>query len=236
MLNSEKPDKSSMRVKIENLNEITNESEYYRQMKLLAQQKRAEFSVVSNKIGLKFIREIYKSEGIIIDYRDIKSPRIKAIYFCDEVEKSVGVKRSLPDEPKIFSLIHELKHHFVDRENILNCDFICGDYNANKKIEIGAEFFAAEFIFPEMEMLKSLTDFGINKETVTDKKVVEFKVNCGVKISYEFITKRLKRFGIAEKETFAKTKFQKLEDELYPKIHKQPWFKEARKQKRTNHF
>jgi hypothetical protein len=77
--------------------------------------------------------------------------------------------------------------------------------------------------------LKSLNNFGITKETVTDKKIVEFKVNCGVKISYEFITKRLKQFGIAEKETFAKTKFRKLEDELYPKIYKQPWFKESRR-------
>jgi Zn-dependent peptidase ImmA (M78 family) len=204
-----------MQINPENLNEITNESEYYRQMKLLAQEKRVEFNVGSNKIGLKFIREIYKKEGIIIDYRDIKSPRIKAIYFCDD-EPSVGIKRSLPNEPKIFSLIHELKHHFVDKENILNCDFVCGDYNENKKVEIGAEVFAAEFIFPELEMQQSLADFGITKGTITHKKVVEYKMNCGVPISYKFIEKRLERFRIIEKGSYSKVQFQKLENELFP--------------------
>lgn len=215
MLNLEKPDKSSMQIKVENLNEITNESEYYRQMKLLAQQKRVEFDVDSNRIGLKFIRKIYKSEGIIIDYRDIKSPRIKAIYFCDD-EPSVGIKKSLPDEPKIFSLIHELKHHFVDRANILNCDFICGNYNENKMIEKGAEVFAAEFIFPENEMFQSLANFGISKETITPEKIVEYKKKCGIPISYTFIKKRLTWFKLIKNSEYDNVKFQSIEERLYP--------------------
>lgn len=225
-----------MRVKVENLNEITNESEYYRQMKLLAHQKRVEFNVHLNKIGLKFIREIYKSEGIIIDYRDIRSPRIKAIYFCDDIDTSVGVKKKLPNEPKIFSLIHELKHHFVDRENILNCDFVCGDYNENKMIEKGAEVFAAEFIFPENEMLQSLTNFGISKETISPEKIVEYKKTCGIPISYTFIKKRLTWFKLIKDGEYDNIKFQSIEERLYPPIYKQSWFKEARKQRNFNHY
>src|SRR6476660_6898482 len=98
--------------KTESQNELQNESDYYRQMKLLARQKRDEYEIGSQKIGLSLLRKIYKQEEIAIDYWDIKSPRIKAAYHCDDVDTSVLVKKSLPDEPKLFALIHELKHHF----------------------------------------------------------------------------------------------------------------------------
>jgi Zn-dependent peptidase ImmA (M78 family) len=205
-----------MQINPENLNEITDKSEYYRQLKLLAQQKRAEFNVSSTQIGLRLIRKIYTQEGIKIDYQNVKSSRIRASYFCEDGDLSVLVKKSLPPVQRLFDLVHELKHHFVDRKLMIAGKIECGDYNKNERVEKGAGIFAAEFIFPEKEMLQTLTDFGINRETVTEEKVVEFKVKCGVKISYEFIKKRLKWFGIIEKDTFAKTKFQNIEDELFP--------------------
>lgn len=161
-----------MLTKSENLNDIANENDYYHQMKQLAQQKRAEFDVDTSKLGLKKIREIYKQEKIFIDYRDIRSSRIRAAYYCDDIDSSVLIKRTLPDEPKLFSLVHELKHHFADRQGILNSELVCGDYNANKTVEIGAEVFAAEFIFPEIEMFQSLNNFAISKETITPEKIV----------------------------------------------------------------
>lgn len=216
MLNSEKLDKSSMRVKIENLNEITNESEYYRQMKLLAEQKRVEFNVASKKMGLKLIREVYKIECIKIDYQNLKSSRIRASYFCEDGDCSVLVKKNLPAVQRLFALTHELKHHFVDRESIENGKFECGNYNKNKKIEIGAEVFAAEFIFPELEMRQSLADFGITKETITPKKIVEYKKNCGIPISYTFIKKRITWFRLIKNGEYDNVKFQSIEEGLFP--------------------
>jgi Zn-dependent peptidase ImmA (M78 family) len=61
---------------------------------------------------------------------------------CADGDYSVAVQRTLPDEPKLFVLAHELKHHYVDQEKIANGVVHCGDYNRNEIIEIGAEVFA----------------------------------------------------------------------------------------------
>ncbi len=228
----EKPDNSSMNLNPENLNKIDTEQEYFRQMKLFAHQKRADFSIGSKKICLSLVRQIYKSEKVIIDYVDFRSPRIRAVYCCDSGNPSVGVKKSLPVEPKLFSLLHELKHHLVDRQGILNNEFVCGDYNENKKIEVGAEVFAAEFIFPESAMLISLNTFGISKATITPEQVVEYKRSCGVSISYIYILKRLEFFKIIEKNAYEKIAFKKLEEKLHPPIYKQQWFTASRQIKR----
>jgi Zn-dependent peptidase ImmA (M78 family) len=52
----------------------------------------------------------------------------------------------VPEEPRLFALLHELKHHYRDRDAIGAGSLVCGDYNANRRIEIGAEIFAAEFL------------------------------------------------------------------------------------------
>lgn len=220
-----------MQAEAENQSEVTNDGDYYRQMKSLAREKRDEYEIGSQKINLTLIRKIYKQEEIAIDYWDVKSPRIKASYHCDDIDASVLVKRSLPDEPKLFALIHELKHHFMDREGIINCEFACGDYNANKSIEVGAEVFAAEFLFPELEMKQSLINFGLTDSTCTPEKIVEYKKNCGASISYQYIVKRLEFFRIIEKKSYDKVKFKNLEETLFPSIYKQKSFIEARKRK-----
>lgn len=38
---------------------------------------------------------------------------------CADDHCSVAIRNSLPDEPKLFALIHELKHHYRDR-NLLD--------------------------------------------------------------------------------------------------------------------
>ena len=108
------------------------------------------------------MRKIYKEEGIKIDHWKF-GRTIRAVYMCDDGDPSVAVNESLPREPKLFSLVHELKHHYLDRSLIENGTIKCGDYNANELIEKTAEVFAAEFIYPEAEFLSlvdSLPDSG----------------------------------------------------------------------------
>ena len=230
-----KLDKSSMKIENENLNDINDKGEYYRQLKLLAVEKRNEFKVGSKKMGLRLVREIYKKEGITIDYQNVKSSRIRASYFCEDGDLSVLVKKSLPPVQRLFDLVHELKHHFVDRGIIIAGKFECGDYNKNKMVEVGAGIFAAEFIFPEQEMRKSLTNFGLSKTSVTPKKVVEYKISCGMPISYEFIKKRLSFFNMIRVGEYDNVKFGVLENQIHTPIYKQKSFIEARKRKRKTH-
>ncbi len=207
--------------------------ENYENLKLLAREKRAEHGIVTSKITIPVIKKIYKSEGIKVDYWEV-SRKIRAAYFCDGDDCSVLLNKNLPQEPKIFSLVHELKHHFIDRSIIENGEIECGDYNANKEIEIGAEVFAAEFIFPEKEMREIIVAMGITRDNCDPKNIVDIKRSKYAPVSYTFIKKRFEYFGLIGRGTFDSIQFEKLEEEIYGKpIYKQPGF-QARRKKRSS--
>src|SRR5229473_7434717 len=109
-------------------------SEYYTQLKALASEKRTAYNVVTQDLGLQFIRGIYKAEGITIDLWDVPA-RIRSAYMCDDGDPSVLINRKLPKEPRVFAMVHELKHHYCDRSAIAKGQIKCGDYNANEAIE-----------------------------------------------------------------------------------------------------
>jgi Zn-dependent peptidase ImmA (M78 family) len=196
----------------------------YEELKQLARQKRLEYGVVTSEFGLQKVRSIYKAEGITLDYRET-SPKIRAVYMCDDDDPSVMVNKTLPPEPKLFSLVHELKHHYVDRLIIESGEIKCGDYNANQAIEVGAEVFAAEFIYPEAEFLALATELDFRPGQITADQIVRFKRECGAKVSYTFLHKRFEWFRFINAGQFAKVQFQKLEEQIYgPPIYKQPGF------------
>ena len=147
---------------------------------------------------------------------------------CDDSDPSVAINKTLPREPKLFSLVHELKHHYVDRELIENGKIKCGDYNANQAIEIGAEVFAAEFIYPETEFLARVELLGIQPQCSAED-VVRLKRECGACVSYQFLRKRLIRLGFSSKNAFDGVQFQKLEEQMFGlPIYKRDWFKRRR--------
>ena len=198
---------------------------YFEDLKQLARQKRAKYKVDTAKFGLRELRRIYKAEGIRIDHWPL-SRKIKALYMCDEGDCSVALQKTLPDEPKLFALVHELKHHYKDRDSLGAGGLRCGDYEANELIEKGAEVFAAEFIYPESEFEEDVESFG--RPLSTPETIVDFKRDCPAKVSYRFICKRLERMGIIDADEFAKVQFQKLEEKIYGV----PFYK-RRKRRRT---
>jgi Zn-dependent peptidase ImmA (M78 family) len=185
---------------------------YYEDLKDLAREKRAEHSVNTAAFGLREVRRIYKAEGIQIDYWPLPY-KIKAMYMCADDDFSVAVQRSLPDEPKLFALVHELKHHYRDQAALTNGRIVCGDYNANDLIEKGAEVFAAEFIYPESEFAGDIAQLGINGWQA--ETVVRMKRVCKAKVSYKFLCKRLERLGLIARGQFDRVQFQKLEERLF---------------------
>ncbi len=207
---------------------------YYEQMRKLALAKRAVHKVKTGSLNLTFMRGIYQVEGIRIDRWDTQGRKIRAAYFCDDDDFSVLLSKNLPREPMLFSLAHELKHHYVDRNMIQGGKIQCGDYNANEAIEIGAEIFAAEFIYPEAEMQELVNQLGITRQNCSPEKVVEFKRACPALVSYSFIVKRFERFGLCQVGEYKKVRFQKLEEEMYGlPIYKQEWFKRYRARKKA---
>ncbi len=206
-------------------------SSEYEQLKALAREKRQHYGVETASLGLSKLRAIYKLEGITIDLWEI-SPRIRAMYMCDDGDPSVLVNKSLPKEPRLFSMVHELKHHYKDRALMEGGRLKCGDYNANQRIEVGAEVFAAEFIFPEAEFLACIQTTGLTS-AIKPEDIVRFKRECGAPVSYTFLQKRFEFLGLIAKGAFRGVHFQKLEEELYGlPIYKQEWFRRRRARNR----
>lgn len=204
-------------------------SEYYETMKKLAYAKRKQFKIATAGLGLREVRRVYSEEGITIDLRSLPR-KIRAAYMCDEGDPCALVNKNLPKVPRIFAMVHELKHHYCDRELLSTGGIRCGDYNANQAIEIAAEVFAAEFIYPEREFLACVEKLEIEPGTVEPEHVVELKRACHASVSYKFLQKRLERFGFIEPGQFARVKFVKLEESIHGvPIYKQPWFRHRRR-------
>lgn len=191
---------------------MNSRRQYYDDLLQLARDKREAYGVQTAAFGLKQVRDIYKAEGIKIDYWPLPY-KIKALYMCADDHCSVAIQKSLPDEPKLFALVHELKHHYRDR-NLLGSGVIsCGDYNANELIEKGAEVFAAEFIYPEAEFIEDMRYRGVS--IWDEEAVVRLKRDCKAKVSYRYLCKRLERIGLVTSGRFSGVQFQKLEDSIF---------------------
>jgi Zn-dependent peptidase ImmA (M78 family) len=211
---------------------VTSRAAYYARIRELALAKRTEFGVRKGVLGLREVNSIYRQEGITIDRLPL-SPGLKAIYMCTDNICSVAIRKDLPDEPKLFALIHELKHHWADRNAMQAGRLSCGSYNENELIEKAAEVFAAEFIYPEEEFGQDIEAFkdAFNVTQLSADHLIHFKRNgCKAKVSYTYLRKRLEWLGLAVPGQFAGVKFQKREEELYGvPIYKQKWFVARRK-------
>ena len=185
---------------------------YYEDLKALAREKRVLHRVNTKSFGLADVRKIYRAEGLRIDYWPLPY-KIKALYMCADGDCSVAIQRSLPDEPKLFALVHELKHHYRDREALGEGVIHCGDYNVDQHIEIGAEVFAAEFIYPEAEFVTDIAPLRLIVWHPED--VVRLKRSCRVRVSFRYLCKRLERLGLLVRGQFDHVQFKKLEESMF---------------------
>ena len=112
----------------------------------------------------------------------------------------------------IFTMAHELKHHLVDRDLPIAC---CSDRNVNEHIEIGAEVFAAELIFPEHDFLDALTRRGVTAGQCTPEAIVAPKRDTRTTLSFAGLAKRATFFGLAEPGALDQVQWKKLEEKLY---------------------
>lgn len=189
-----------------------NRHAYYEEMKALAHEKRERYGVDTSAFGLREVRKIYKDENITIDFWPLRR-KIKAMYMCTDNDYSVAIQENIPKEPRLFALVHELKHHYCDQKNIELGVIHCGDYNRNAVIEIGAEVFAAEFIYPMGEFEQDINQLDISEWRAED--VVGFKRVCKATVSYQFICKRLEWLKLITANEFINVKFKNLEDKLF---------------------
>lgn len=185
---------------------------YYEQMKALARQIRLEHHLHTARVLRSDLRRLYRAYGIKIDLWPYKFRALRGAYFDDDLGPTVVLARQLPPEPMIFTMAHELKHHLVDRGLGLS---YCDPSNAREPIEIGAEIFAAELIFPEQDFVTCLRQRGIGPHQCTPEVLVRLKHEARTTLSYAGLAKRAEFLNFAPAGSLAKVQWKKLEEQIY---------------------
>jgi Zn-dependent peptidase ImmA (M78 family) len=191
---------------------IVNRSDYYTEMRKLARETRAKYGLTTPRVLKTDLRRIYRDQGIRIDLWPHRLRQVRGAYFNDELGPTVMLVKGLPDDPAIFTMGHELKHHLVDRELPVAC---CSDRNANEHIEIGAEIFAAELIFPEQDFSDALSNKGIVPGGCTPEDIVRLKRETQTTLSYAGLAKRAMFLGFAATGSLDGIRWKKLEEQLF---------------------
>jgi Zn-dependent peptidase ImmA (M78 family) len=187
-------------------------SDYYEEMKALARSTRAKYGLATPRVLRSELRTIYRDQGIRIDLWPRRTREIRGAYFNDDIGATVMVVKGLPEDPTIFTMAHELKHHLVDRDLPIAC---CSDRNVNQYIEIGAEVFAAEFIYPEQDFVDALAARGIHVGACTPEAIVHLKRETRTTLSYAALAKRATFLGYAAPGSFDGVRWKKLEEQVF---------------------
>ena len=195
-------------------------------MRLLATQTRDRYDLHTPRVLKSDLRRIYKDQGIQIDLWPYKLKGLRGAYFYDEDGASVMLDKGLPDDPMIFTMGHELKHHLVDRASIVS---LCDPSNQSTEIEIGAEIFAAELIYPEQMFCDDLNAMGVAIGSCAAQHIVKLKRETRTTLSYSGLAKRAEFLGFANQGSLAKVTWKKLEESIYGV----PLYKQLLERRRT---
>src|SRR5262249_29695424 len=191
---------------------VVGRYDYYQELKARARDVRARFNLASPRVLRSDMRRIYRAERIRIDLWRHRLRGLRGAYFNDEFGATVMVSAGLTSEPRIFTLGHELKHHLVDRDSGSG---FCSESNSKDALEIGAEIFAAELIFPEEDFCRRLVAMGVAQGQCTASTIVRLKHETATTMSYAALAKRAQYLRFASEGSLNNVKWTKLSEELY---------------------
>lgn len=184
-------------------------AEAYKAAQERARQVRSDHGIDGPCLKLKKMRDLYKAHGIEIVYWPVKLKVLRGAYINDDDGPTVMVYKGLPDDPKLFTLGHELKHHLIDSGV---CSTVDGDSDTR---EIAAEVFAAELLLPEALFIEEMSQRNITpgQTPLEDVKlgILNLKRDTGTTLSYLGLAKRAERLGYGDKGNLTTTHWKKLE-------------------------
>lgn len=186
--------------------------QYYEELKSDARALRATHGLTTPRVSRSDMRRIYNYYGIRIDLWPHKLKNLRGAFFNDDIGPTVMLDKSLPDDPMIFTMAHELKHFLKDKGLTIT---YCNHQHITEPIEIGAEVFAAELIFPEQDFVEIMCKMGVNKNSCTPEQIVQLKHDTKTTLSYQGLIKRAERFQFAVPGSLANTRWKKLEEQIY---------------------
>lgn len=193
--------------------------EYYESLKELARQQRLEHGLTTPRVLRSDLRRIYKQHDIQLDLWPPKGAMsncamktLRGAFFCDEHGITIMISRMLPDAPAIFTMAHEFKHFLVDRTSSA---IICADRNQTEQIEIGAEVFAAEFLYPDQDFREDLLQMGVKPGECTAEDLVRLKHERQATLSYQGMAKKAEFLRFALAGAFEGVKWQNIQEKIY---------------------
>jgi Zn-dependent peptidase ImmA (M78 family) len=187
-------------------------NDYYDDLKRLARQVRAENGLNSPRVTPSDMRRIYFRNGIEIDLWPYRLRNLRGAFICDKLGTTVMLAKNLPQDPMVFTMAHELKHFYRDRN--LGVSY-CDQSNITKTLEIGAEIFAAELIFPDREFIAQLTKMRIRKDQCLPRTLVELKHTTRTTLSYAGLAIKAERLRFAPANSLTKVKTWRKLERLY---------------------
>lgn len=186
-----------------------NVKAYYDDLKQLARQVRAENGLSSPRVLPSDLRKIYFNNGIQIDLWPYRLRNLRGAFISDKLGTTVMLARGLPQDPLVFTMAHELKHFFRDRD--LGVSY-CDQSNATKTLEIGAEIFASELLFPDRDFIKHMEEMGIREDQCLPRTLVRLKLKTKTTLSYAGLAIKAERLRFAPLGSLTKVKtWRKLE-------------------------
>ncbi len=171
-----------------------NVQHYYEDLKQLARQVRAENGLSSPRVLASDLMRIYAKYEITVDEWPYRFRNLRGAFINDHLGTTVMLAKGLPRDPMVFTMAHELKHFFRDRD--LGISY-CDQSNLNKSLEIGAEIFAAELLFPDRDFMAQMKMMGIRTNQCLPKTLISLKRKTGTTLSYAGLAIKAERLGYA---------------------------------------
>lgn len=197
-----------------------NTQSYYEDLKQLAREVRAENGLSSPRVLASDLRRIYARHGIAVDEWPYRFRHLRGAFINDHLGATVMLAKGLPQDPLVFTMAHELKHFFRDRD--LGISY-CDSSNLNKSIEIGAEIFAAELLFPDRDFIAHMRRMGVRINQCLPKSLVELKRQTGTTLSYAGLAIKAERLGFAPSHSLTTIKtWRKLAALYSPPFERRP--------------
>jgi len=183
--------------------------QYYESLKTKAQQLREEFGLSGSRVLRTDLRKICKAYGVKIDLWPYKLRRVMGLYMRDDLGATIMIHKGLPPEPTIFTMAHEFKHHLCDEPTT------CTEFGQDSQIEIGAEVFAAELIFPDILFAEIMQTMKISKGQCTSNDLVQLKWETKTTLSYTGLAKKACFLGYGSRADFLGVRWKRLEHDMY---------------------
>ena len=182
---------------------------YYYEMRELALEVRSRNEIEGADLSMREMWKVYRAEGIEELHFRHGFKQLRGAYFNDDYGVTVMLAGGLPDEPTIFTMAHELKHHLVDSKA---GTVLCRTDEQMRRVEIGAEVFAAELVYPEKDFVYDL--FRLTRrmpQTLGPELLVELKRKTQTTLSYTALAKRAVLLRLADEKAFKDVRWGALE-------------------------